>query len=86
MDIRGLMLVADIMCATGKVKGVTRYGVVKEKASVLAKASFETPIKHIVNASLVGETDYLNSVVENVMLNQVVPVGTGRTKLITKLK
>jgi len=86
VDIRHLMLVADIMCATGKVKGVTRYGVVKEKASVLAKASFETPIKHIVNASLVGETDNLNSVVENVMLNQVVPVGTGRTKLITKLK
>ena len=80
------MLVADTMCATGTIKGVTRYGVVKEKASVLARASFETPIKHIFNASLIGEVDHLNSVVENVMLNQPVPVGTGLPGLVTKVK
>ncbi len=86
VDIRHLMLVADTMCATGTIKGVTRYGVVKEKSSVLARASFETPIKHIFNASLIGEIDNLNSVVENVMLNQPVPVGTGLPGLITKVK
>ncbi|MBU1204507.1 MAG: DNA-directed RNA polymerase subunit A'' [Nanoarchaeota archaeon] len=86
VDIRHLMLVADTMCATGTIKGVTRYGVVKEKASVLARASFETPIKHIFNASLIGEVDHLNSVVENVMLNQPVPVGTGLPGLVTKVK
>jgi len=86
VDIRHLMLVADTMCATGSVKGITRYGVVKEKASVLARASFETPLKHIFNASLIGEVDHLNSVVENVMINQPVPVGTGLPGLITKVK
>ncbi len=86
VDIRHLMLVADTMCYNGKLKGITRYGVVKEKASVLARASFETPIKHIINASLIGEVDKLNSVVENVMLNQPVPVGTGLPKLIVKGK
>ncbi len=86
VDIRHLMLVADTMAASGKVKGITRYGVVKEKASVLARASFETPIKHILNASLSGETDNLNSVVENVMLNQPVPTGTGLPRLVTKVK
>jgi len=86
IDIRHLMLVADTMCASGFIKGVTRYGVVKEKASVLARASFETPIKHIFNASLIGEVDNLNSVVENVMLNQPVPVGTGLPGLVTKVK
>lgn len=86
VDIRHLMLVADTMCASGFIKGVTRYGVVKEKASVLARASFETPIKHIFNASLIGEVDNLNSVVENVMLNQPVPVGTGLPGLVTKVK
>ena len=35
IDVRHIMMVSDIMCATGEVKGVTRYGVVKEKASVL---------------------------------------------------
>ena len=71
------MLVSDMMCNSGLVKGITRYGVVSEKSSVLARASFETPIKHLINASLVGETDLLSSVVENVMLNQTIPAGTG---------
>ena len=86
VDIRHIMLVADMMCATGKIKGITRYGVVSEKASVLARASFETPIKHLINAALIGEEDKLSSVVENVMVNQPVPVGTGLPGLVTKLK
>lgn len=86
INIRHVMLVADTMCVAGKVSGITRYGVVQEKTSVLARASFETPIKYLINASLIGEIDYLNSVVENVMINQAVPVGTGLPGLITKVK
>lgn len=86
VDVRHIMLVADTMCFIGSVKGITRYGVVSEKASVLARASFETPIKHIINAALIGEVDKLNSVVENVMLNQPVPIGTGIPQLVTKSK
>ncbi len=85
VDIRHIMLVADTMCSLGAIKGITRYGVVSEKSSVLARASFETPIKHIINASLAGEVDMLSSVVENVMLNQPVPVGTGLPGLVTKV-
>ncbi|MBI2546079.1 DNA-directed RNA polymerase subunit A'' [Candidatus Woesearchaeota archaeon] len=86
VDLRHIMLVADTMCVTGQIRGITRYGVVSEKASVLARASFETPIKHIINASLTGEVDNLNSVVENVMLNQPVPIGTGLPQLRVKAK
>lgn len=86
VDVRHIMLVADTMTISGTVKGITRYGVISEKASVLARASFETPIKHLINASLVGEVDELNSVVENVMLNQPIPVGTGLPGLVTKIK
>ncbi|MBI4149460.1 DNA-directed RNA polymerase subunit A'' [Candidatus Woesearchaeota archaeon] len=86
VDVRHIMLVADTMCSTGAIKGITRYGVVSDKSSVLARASFETPIQHIIDASLVGERDHLTSVVENVMLNQPVPVGTGLPGLITKVK
>lgn len=86
IDIRHVMLVADLMCAIGEVKGVTRYGVVSGKASVLARASFETPLKHLFNAALEGEVDHLTSVVENVMINQPVPIGTGLPGLVTKMK
>jgi DNA-directed RNA polymerase subunit A" len=86
IDIRHVMLVTDTMCVNGSIMGITRYGVVGEKASVLARASFETPLRHIMNAALIGETDQLNSVVENVMLNQAVPVGTGLPGLVTKVR
>ncbi len=82
VDIRHIMLVSDIMCANGKIAGITRYGIVKEKTSVLARASFETPLKHMVAAALSGEVDYLTSIVENVMINQQVPIGTGMFQLV----
>ena len=83
VDIRHLMLIADTMCGSGEIKGLTRYGIVSEKSSVLARASFENTIKHIIDASLSGEIDTLNSVVENVMINQPVPLGTGLPNLVS---
>lgn len=86
VDVRHIMLVSDTMTVNGDVKGITRYGVVSQKSSALARASFETPIKHILEAALSGERDKLTSVVENVMLNQPVPVGTGLPGLVTEVK
>lgn len=86
IDNRHIMLISDLMTSSGVIKGVTRSGITSEKESVLARASFETPIKHLISASLQGEIDYLNSVVENVMLNQPVPVGTGLPGLVTKME
>lgn len=86
IDIRHIMLLSDVMTRSGDVKGVTRTGITGEKESVLARASFETPIKHIVNASLLGEVDRLQSVVENVIINQPVPLGTGLPGLVAKMR
>jgi len=86
VDIRHIMFVADVITSSGFIKGITRSGITGEKESVLARASFETPIKHIVNASLIGEEDNLNSVIENVILNQPVPLGTGLPDLVIKMK
>ena len=84
IDLRHIMLVADTMCVTGNVKGITRYGIVGEKTSVLARASFETPVKHIIDAAVRGETDPLHSVIGNLMINQPAPAGTGLPGLRTK--
>lgn len=86
VDMRHILFIADLMTSTGKVKGVTRSGITGEKESVLARATFETPLKHITNASLAGEKDLLNSVVENVLLNQPVPLGTGLPGLVASMK
>src|SRR5690606_11412565 len=84
IDMRHIMLVADTMCSSGTIKGITRYGVVSDKSSVLARMSFEPPIKHLIEAALAGEKDTLNSVVENVMINQHIPIGTGLPSLRIK--
>ena len=86
IDIRHIMFLADVMTNTGIIKGITRTGITSEKESVLARASFETPIKHIIRATLIGEKDDLNSVVENVILNQPIPLGTGLPGLVAKMK
>lgn len=74
---RHLKLVADAMTNTGEVKGVTRMGIIAQKSSILARATFETPVRQFVNAIIKGSTDKLDSVIENIILNQPVPVGTG---------
>ncbi len=85
IDLRHLMLVADTMCRSGTLQGISRYGIVKNKPSVFARASFETPIKHLFNAGIKMEKDDLRSVIENVMINQPIPVGTGLPGLVTKV-
>jgi|TARA_Y100000310_G_C20662234_1_gene805406 DNA-directed RNA polymerase subunit A" len=86
IDIRHVMFLSDLMTHTGSIKGITRGGISGEKESVLARASFETPMKHIVSASLKGEVDRISSVIENVMINQPIPLGTGLPGLMAKIK
>jgi DNA-directed RNA polymerase subunit A" len=85
IDERHLKLVADAMTQSGEVKGVTRMGIISEKSSILARASFETPIKQFVNATVKASKDELASVIENIILNQPVPVGTGLPGLMVKV-
>ena len=85
IDIRHLKLIADAMTNTGEVKGVTRMGIIAQKSSILARATFETPVKQFVNASIKGGGDKLTSVIENIILNQPVPVGTGLPGLLVKV-
>ncbi len=85
INMRHLKLVADAMTNTGEVKGVTRMGIIAQKSSILARATFETPVKQFVNASIKGNKDELSSVIENIILNQPVPVGTGLPGLLVKV-
>ncbi|GBE20604.1 DNA-directed RNA polymerase subunit beta' [archaeon BMS3Abin17] len=85
IDMRHLNLVADAMTNTGSVKGVTRMGIIAQKESILARATFETPDKQFVNASIKGSKDKLTSVIENIILNQPVPIGTGLPGLLVKV-
>jgi DNA-directed RNA polymerase beta' subunit len=81
VDLRHVMLVADIMTKTGDVQQIGRHGISGEKSSVLARAAFELTIQHLVNAALTGETDPLKGVIENIIVGQSMPIGTGSVEL-----
>ena len=82
VDIRHVMLVADIMTYTGRIRQIGRHGVSGEKLSVFARAAFEVTTKHLLEASARGEYDELLGVTENVIVGQIVPMGTGTVNLL----
>ena len=77
VDVRHIMLVADMMTHQGTVHSIGRHGISGEKSSVLARAAFEETSKHLLNASIRGETDDLTGVIENIIIGQPIPLGTG---------
>lgn len=82
VDVRHIMLVADIMTVDGEVKQIGRHGVSGEKASVLARAAFEVTVNHILDAAIRGDVDDLKGVTENVIVGQPIQLGTGDVTLV----
>jgi DNA-directed RNA polymerase subunit A" len=84
VDLRHIMLVADIMTVDGTIRAIGRHGVSKEKESVLSRAAFEITVSHLLQAARRGETDKLGGVAENIIVGQPVNLGTGAVELIMK--
>lgn len=84
VDVRHIMLIADMMCMDGEVKQIGRHGIAGEKESVLSRAAFEVTVNHLLDAAVANETDILNGVTENVIVGQPIQMGTGDIKLIAK--
>lgn len=77
VDIRHIMLVADIMTNEGELNAIGRHGVSGRKTSVLARAAFEITSQHLLRAAILGEEDQLDGVAENVIVGQPITQGTG---------
>ncbi|RJT04125.1 MULTISPECIES: DNA-directed RNA polymerase subunit A'' [Halococcus] len=81
VNIRHLMLVADIMTAEGTIESIGRHGISGSKDSVLARAAFEVTVNHLLDAAVHGEVDDLNGVAENVIVGKPIKLGTGDVTL-----
>ncbi|MCX6774183.1 MAG: DNA-directed RNA polymerase subunit A'' [Candidatus Micrarchaeota archaeon] len=86
VDVRHIMLLADAMCADGKITNVGRRGLAGKKDSVLAKAAFEETVRHLTEAAVRGEIDPLRGVTENIIAGKTVPLGTGKVMLEFKFQ
>jgi DNA-directed RNA polymerase subunit A" len=81
VNIRHLMLVADIMTNRGEIESIGRHGISGNKESVLARAAFEVTVNHLLDAAIHGEVDDLNGVTENVIVGKPIKLGTGDVDL-----
>ncbi len=82
VDVRHIILVADMMTADGTIRQIGRHGISGSKNSALARAAFEVTIKHLLGAGIAGTRDPLRGITENVILGQLIPLGTGAIDLL----
>lgn len=82
VDIRHIVLVADMMTTDGSISQIGRHGISGSKNSALARAAFEVTIKHLLGAGIAGTKDPLRGITENVILGQLIPLGTGSIDLL----
>jgi DNA-directed RNA polymerase subunit A" len=81
VNVRHLMLVADIMTNRGEIESIGRHGISGNKQSVLARAAFEVTVNHLLDAAIHGEIDDLDGVTENVIVGKPIKLGTGDVDL-----
>ncbi|EMA70892.1 DNA-directed RNA polymerase subunit A'' [Halorubrum distributum] len=81
VNVRHLMLVADIMTNNGEIESIGRHGISGNKDSVLARAAFEVTVNHLLDAAIHGEYDDLDGVIENVIAGKPISMGTGDVDL-----
>jgi DNA-directed RNA polymerase subunit A" len=81
VNVRHLMLVADIMTNRGEIESIGRHGISGSKESVLARAAFEVTVNHLLDAAVHGEVDDLDGVTENVIVGKPIKLGTGDVDL-----
>ncbi len=84
VDLRHILLLADVMTFDGEIRGIVRTGISRKKSSPFARASFEETTKHLLDAALNGEKEKLQGVVENIIVGQPIKVGTGVVDLVMK--
>lgn len=78
VNVHHVMLLVDTMVQNGYIGPVGRHSMNKNTdIGPLAKASFETSGKVVVEASVAGELDTITGVSSNIMLGQIPPCGTG---------
>ncbi|XP_071737899.1 DNA-directed RNA polymerase III subunit 1-like [Rutidosis leptorrhynchoides] len=85
IDIRHMMLLADVMTYKGEVLGITRFGIQKMKESVLMLASFERTSDLLFNASVNGRVDKIDGVSECIIMGIPISTGTGMMRILQKV-
>ena len=83
VNYRHMSLLCDIMTNRGYLMSIDRFGINRDMdIGPLAKCSFEETTEQIFKAAIFGEVDKLDGVSANIMMGQLIPSGTGDSKIL----
>ncbi|PKA56545.1 DNA-directed RNA polymerase II subunit RPB1 [Apostasia shenzhenica] len=86
VNIRHLMLIADLMTANGGYRPLNRMGMHKFNTSPFNRMSFETATNVVSEAALHGDLDTMESPSACVSLGKIVKLGTGAFDLLQNMQ
>ncbi|CAI8603101.1 unnamed protein product [Vicia faba] len=86
IDVRHIMLLADMMTVRGQVLGMTRHGIQKMGRSSLMLASFESSTDYLFDAALRGKGDPIDGVSDCIIMGKPIHIGTGMIEVQQRLE
>lgn len=75
-------ILGDNMCHLGSPLAVNRHGANRMDTDVLARATFEEPIDHMINAAVFNQIDYVRSFSSKIVVGELMNGGTGAFDLL----
>ena len=79
---RHIEQLVNTMCWSGKIKAANRHGI-ENSVGIMAKLSFEQPLKNVIHASMKNENDALNGISSQLMLGKYANMGTGYVSVVS---
>ena len=79
-------LLVDIMCYTGEIISISRYGQKKVGCGPMAKASFEESLENFLKAGVNGEKESADGVSASIMLGKMPNIGTGVFEMMVDMQ
>ncbi|TBU10350.1 subunit Rpb1 of DNA-directed RNA polymerase II, partial [Hamiltosporidium tvaerminnensis] len=86
VNYRHLSLLCDVMTLRGVLSGITRHGVNRGDNGALIRCSFEETVEILLEAALRAENSVCRGVTDNIMVGQMIPLGTGNMDLLVDLE
>lgn len=77
IDVRHIMLVAELMTLGGEVAAVSRYGTNRCGRGPITRASFEQTVEVFADAAMRNSVDLIGGVSDRIFLGQRTRMGTG---------
>lgn len=85
VNVRHIMLLADVMCRGGAITSNTRHGLNRMETGPLVKSSFEETSKMLLEASRFDMTDETTGVIESVILGKRAKIGSGKPEVFMNI-